>query len=150
MKALKHAPSFIKQNIFLAGLVLFVFAITFTALFLYASNKKTTQSVTAAPCPVAACVSIGSDAANPNILTVTKDSYVQFNSADGRKHNIALSHSAAHHDDPTRYESGDFQADEAWKVQFKKDGAYSFRDKYNESVKVDVIVYTEGKDYKVE
>ncbi len=150
MTTLKQLPAILRQNIRFIGLLLLVFAITFTALFVYAGNKGATGGVSAAPCPVETCISLDNETATPSIVTIKKDSYVQFNAVDGRQHNIALAHSAAQHDDPSRYESGDFQGDEAWKVQFKHDGAYTFRDKANDKVKIDVVVYTEGKDYKVQ
>lgn len=88
--------------------------------------------------------------ANPDIVTVKAGSYVQFNSADGGKHNIALEHAAVQHNDDKEYHSGDFEKDEAWRVQFKKDGTYTFRDEFNPEVKIRVVVYTEGKDYKIQ
>lgn len=96
------------------------------------------------------CINLYGKTADPDTIAVTAGSYIQFNSSDGGKHNIALAHAAVHHEDSSEYESGEFGGDEAWRVQFKKDGAYTFRDKYHPEVKINVIVYTEGKDYKIE
>lgn len=96
------------------------------------------------------CIDLGAASANPDVLTITSGTYVQFNNTDGSKHNIALEHAAIQHEDPTEFDSGDFGKGEAYKVQFKKDGAYTFRDKYHPKIQINVVVYTKGKDYKVQ
>lgn len=101
-------------------------------------------------CPATACIKLLGKTADPDTITVTTGSYVQFNSADGGKHNMALEHSSIQHDDSSEYESGDFKKDEAWKVQIKQDGAYTFRDKYNPGLKISIVAYTKGKDYKIQ
>lgn len=143
-------PNFLQKYAFVLGLVLFACALSFTALYAYGNYNNSRQGRSQVKCEVAACISLKENAADPNIVSVANGSFVQFNSSDGKKHNISLAHSGAQHDDPQRYESGDFGADEAWKVQFKKDGAYSFRDKYNDNITVSVVVSTPGKDYKIE
>lgn len=96
------------------------------------------------------CVALYADKADPEVLTVTKDSFVQFNSADGQKYNLTTGgDNGVHHDRFDQYNSGDFKAGEAWRVQFKQDGAYSFKDIYHPKIKLNVVVYTPGKDYKI-
>ena len=138
----------ISRNIFPIGLIMFVASLFFTAAFIFAGNRGNNE-VASSSCPVDACVNLLSGSAEPETVIVTKGQYVQFKSADGEKHNIELAHSGAQHKDPSRYESGDFQKDEAWKVQFKEDGTYTFRDKYNEAINVSVVTYTPGEDYKI-
>ena len=96
------------------------------------------------------CVAVYNDKADPDVLTVTAGSYVQFNAADGQMHNLSIGgDDNAHHEDIEVYSSGDFKGDEAWRVQFKKDGAYTFKDKYHPKVSINVVVYTPGKDYRI-
>lgn len=137
-----NKQNFFRRNGLMIVVAIFASGAAFAAVLTLTQPRKTV-------CPVSACVALKGKVVEPQTITVTNGSYVQFNSADGQKHNIALSHSAAQHDDPSKYESGDFQADEAWKVQFKSDGAYTFRDKYNEGTEFSVVVYTPGSDYKV-
>lgn len=96
------------------------------------------------------CVALAENGAEPDIITVTTGSFVQFNSADGKKYSIALEHAAAQHDDDSEFHSGEFGKGEAYRVQFKKDGSYVFRDEFNPKIRVTVIAYTEGKDYKID
>lgn len=100
------------------------------------------------------CIYLRQQGATPDTLTVTAGSFVEFTAADGKKHNISLvehghgENDAAHED--VGYQSGDFEADEAWRLQFKQDGTFTFVDKYNPKQHVSVVVYTPGKDYKIE
>lgn len=138
----------LKRNIFTIGIVMFTVAVGFSGFYAYALSKE--KSPEAVVCNTDACISLYKDYAEPNIVTIEAGSFVQFNSVGDSKHNLFLSHSGAQHDDDSEYLSGDFGAGEAWKVQFKKDGAYSFQDKYNEKIYINVVVYTKGKDYKIE
>ncbi len=96
------------------------------------------------------CIDLLGKTASPDVVTIQPGTFVRFNSADGGKHSIALEHAAAQHNDDSEYHSGEFDKDEAYRVQFKKDGNYTFRDELNPGLKVNVIVYTEGKVYKVQ
>lgn len=121
-------------------------AIGFSGSYAFAQHKNSKGT----NCP-GYCVSLsGNNKPDPEVLTIPTGSYVQFNAVDGAHHNIALEHSAVQHDDPSKYESGDFAADEAYKIQFKHDGAYTFRDTYNPDVHINVVAYTPGKNYSVE
>lgn len=126
--------------------------VSFGLFYGYGNMKSdTVASAQPASCPEPeTCIALQGRTASPDIVTVKAGSFVQFVSADGSKHNIALEHAAVQHEDHSEYESGEFGGDEAWRVQFKKDGAYTFRDKHHPGLKVSVIVYTPGKDYKVE
>lgn len=132
----------------------FVAVVALVFCCVYALSRRPThkpaESSFTTNCPATACIKLLGKTADPDTITVTTGSYVQFNSADGGMHNIALEHSGAQHDDPTEYESGDFKKDEAWKVQIKHDGAYTFRDKYNPGLEINIVAYTKGRDYKVQ
>ena len=95
------------------------------------------------------CVSLQQGRMTPDEIAVKEGSYVQFNTADDSKHNIALgdgaddsahSHSGAH-DHTAAYSSGDFGKGEAWRVQFKAKGTYKLHDHYNPSQRILVVVY---------
>lgn len=96
------------------------------------------------------CVSLEGDKANPSAITVTNGSYVQFNSADGKAHSLSLGAGGHEHSHQGTFNSGTFEADEAWRVQFNDDGTYIFHDHFNPKINVVVVVYTPGKDYKVQ
>ncbi len=144
----------IKSSKLFVCLFVMVLAISFSGLYLY-SARGTSKDIKssnsqATECKVKACVSLKDDTAQPAVVTVEAGSYVQFNNADSKVHNLSLVHSGVQHEDESRYESGDFAANEAWKVQFKQDGSFTFHDKYNDKIQVSVVVYTPGKDYKIQ
>lgn len=98
------------------------------------------------------CVAVYDGYASPDTLAVKNGEFVQFNSADGKRHNLTIGGGDDTHHSANvveEFTSGDFEGDEGWRVQFKKDGAYSFKDKYNSGTRINVIVYTEGKDYRI-
>ena len=95
------------------------------------------------------CVLLGPDKASPDTITVTAGSTIQFNSADGKSHDLSLGEGGDHHKQNANFNSGEFKADEAWQVQFNEDGAYTFHDHLNPKISVIVVVYTPGKDYRI-
>jgi len=123
--------------------------ISFGGFYALAQNRNSSNGPIQKNCGDAVCVSVYDEYADPDVLTITAGSYVQFNAADGQKHNLSIGGDSDHHAEADQFSSGDFEGDEAWRVQFKQDGAYSFRDKYNPKVKINVVIYTEGKDYKL-
>lgn len=146
-------------KLILAGLVLVFGLAGFGVAFALGQRGGSDQDrLVTANCD-GTCVLLQAEGANPDIVTVTAGSFVEFKSADGKQHNLSLvehghgdsggDHQAGAHED-AGYRSGDFQADEAWRVQFKRDGAFTFVDKYNPKIHVNVVVYTPGKDYKVQ
>lgn len=120
-----------------------VAAFTFIYLFIAGSRSEV---VSAAECSEGvACVYLQTDRAIPDVTTVEVGKYVQFNSADGKTHSLGIgagdAHSNGSHDHQGSFVSGDFGADEAWKVQFKKTGTYELHDHYRPDIRVTVIVY---------
>ena len=106
------------------------------------------------------CVALRSDGMDPSELAVKVGQFVQFNSADGKSHNISQGKgadegSAANHEDTDtdhgahdsphdhvgEYASGDFGADEAWRVQFNQIGTFRLHDHYNPDLNILVVVY---------
>jgi plastocyanin len=123
----------------LAGLAAFV------TVFTLASNNQSGNITTAKCSDNATCVYLQSDHAAPDIITVAVGGFIQFASADGKTHNLGLGEGDAHHDGSHKHEgsfvSGDFKADEAWRVQFKKTGTYKLHDHYRPDITVTVVVY---------
>lgn len=96
------------------------------------------------------CVYLEKDGMKPDELAVKVGEFVQFNSADGERHNLAEgdgaeNHEGAdkvdHHDHVGGFVSGEFAADEAWRVQFNKAGTYRLHDHYNANQRILVVVY---------
>lgn len=89
-------------------------------------------------------VSLLEDRADPDIVIVNTGDQVQFNSRDGKEHNLTQGSGNAadeiHSHDAEGIESGIFKSDEAYKVQFKKRGIYSFHDHFNPDIYIRVIV----------
>jgi plastocyanin len=89
-------------------------------------------------------VSLVENKAVPDAVIVKKGEYVQFNSNDGNSHNLTLGKGDSHnnsHDHVGLIESGVFKADEAYRLQFKKVGTYTFHDHTNPKIYITVIVY---------
>ncbi len=157
--------SMTKSKMMLLGVAVLVGLASFGVAYAMSQRGGAAKTATTATCK-GNCVYLKADGASPDIVTVTAGSFVEFVAADGKSHNIAaVEHDRndkaehtdeADHADKTGghndlgYKSGEFAADEAWRVQFKKDGAYTFADKLNPKIHVNVIVYTEGKEYKVQ
>jgi plastocyanin len=93
------------------------------------------------------CVALTPQGMVPNELAVKVGEYVQFNAADGERHNIAEGDGLGTHDGHVEHKhvgefySGEFGADEAWRVQFKKPGTYLLHDHYHPYQKILIVVY---------
>jgi plastocyanin len=95
------------------------------------------------------CVALKPSGMEPNELAIKAGETVQFNSADGAMHNLAKGgglegHGSMHHDHLGGFVSGEFAADEAWRVQFKKPGTYQLHDHYNPRQNILIVVYEES------
>jgi plastocyanin len=94
------------------------------------------------------CVELRNGGMVPNELAIEAGQSVQFNSADGKKHNIAEGQGAGNHGHETSGHehdgaslSGDFGTDEAWRVKFDKPGTYRFHDHYSPEQNILIVVY---------
>ena len=89
-------------------------------------------------------VDLLSNRAEPDIVSAKTGDFVQFNSMDGKEHNLSQGSGNAvdenHSHDKTGMESGVFKSDEAYKIQFKKSGIYSFHDHFNPDVYIRLVV----------
>lgn len=95
------------------------------------------------------CVGLYKNKAIPDTIAVVRGTFVQFNSKDGKTHDLSLGKGGEHHEHTGTFQSGDFNANEAWRVQFKDDGSYYFHDHLNPAINILVVVYTPGKDYTI-
>ncbi len=138
-------PKFRASKPMLIGLFLVILGIAFLA-----SYTLSKQPVTAKVDCKGVCVSLLEKEASPSTITVTPGTYVQFNSADGKAHSLSLGGGGGEHEHNGSFSSGTFEADEAWRVQFKEEGSYTFHDHYNPNINVLVVVYTPGKSYKIQ
>lgn len=109
------------------------------------------------------CVYINRDGFSQTELAIAVGNYVEFRSADGESHNLALGEGSEHsddehidthndheltehaHDHVAGTESGVFKADEAWKVQFKQPGTYVIHDHLHPELSILVVAYEPSK-----
>ncbi len=165
MTKLKTIKSLFSNNaVLLIITALIVSALSFGAVFALQKRSSTTQKETAREtttkkCEVEICVEITKDGIVPDVISVKVGEYVQFNSADGQKHNISNGKGAdvsaegigrdeheVPHEHVGAYASGEFQADEAWRVQFKEKGTIKLHDHFNPKQYIAVIVYQPSTD----
>lgn len=90
-------------------------------------------------------ISLLADKIEPNAIIIKVGEVVQFNTKDGRIHNIAQGAGAGlgskHDHTEGGLESGNFNADEGYRVSFKKVGTYEFHDHDNPKLFVTIVVY---------
>ncbi len=91
------------------------------------------------------CVALTTEGMRPDELAVEAGSFVQFNSADGKKHNLSVGEGGGGHDGKHEHRgklaSGDIAPDEGWRVRFNEAGTYELHDHYNPKLNILVIVY---------
>lgn len=125
--------------------------ITFIAAFLfYKYNTDNTQKASKAPLEntqdqkIIHEISLLSDKAVPDVLSIKLGELVQFNSKDGRDHNMAQGEGdefeKSHSHNEQAIESGRFGPDEGYRLELKKVGVYHFHDHYNPAVYSTIIV----------
>jgi plastocyanin len=95
------------------------------------------------------CVALEKNKAVPDTLAVKLGSFVQFNSADGKTHDLSFGKGGEHHEHTGTLSSGDIHANEGWRVQLKNEGTFYLHDHLNPKINILVVVYVPGKDYKI-
>lgn len=140
----------------LVALTFLAIGVGFTGAHAYASRSVVKRS----NC-VDICVSILKDGFSQSELAVKVGSTVEFRSADGASHNLALGDGDSHsgnksledehedeagsedhsHEHVNGTESGVFGADEAWRVQFKEPGTFIIHDHLNPETSILVVAY---------
>ena len=139
-KLMQHKAASLIAVLVIAGLL------SFSVIYFVTAHKS--KSVTQ-DCS-GTCVNLYEDKATPDTVAVTVGSYVQFNSKDGKTHDLSLGAGGTEHIHTGKFQSGDFGAGEAWRVQFKDEGTFQFHDHLNPKISILVVVYTKDKQYKVE
>ncbi len=86
-----------------------------------------------------------SDKASPGEVTLPVGQVLQFNAKDGRTHRLALGEGGTEHEHTSQTDSGNFGADEAWRVRFDKPGTFYFHDHLSPKISVLVVVYQPSK-----
>lgn len=94
-------------------------------------------------------VSLLKNKASPSELIVKLGETVQFDSRDGKNHDIAQGpgneFKKAHDHPEGSKESGPFGPNEGYKISFTKPGTYHFHDHLNPKIFVAVVVYDPSK-----
>ncbi|CAN5150290.1 hypothetical protein BH11PAT1_BH11PAT1_7930 [soil metagenome] len=117
--------------------------ITITLTLLVAFSSGMVRQDTKVAGVSIATVELESKRANPDIVLVRKGEYVQFESKDGKIHDISLGHGDGFgdtHEHEKGFESGPFAKDEAYKVQLNKVGIFDFHDHLHPDIHITVIV----------
>lgn len=128
---------------------LFVSTVVGFGLVYGLSDRSTTITNRANSCE-GTCIALKKEGASPATVAVPVGGFVQFNSADGASHSLSIGSGGHDHNHTGKFSSGTFKADEAWRVQFKDEGTFKFHDHLNPKINVLIIVYTPGKEYKVQ
>lgn len=84
------------------------------------------------------------DRIDPDTVLVGVGEFIQFNSRDGRSHNLAQGRGnnfGRDHDHEPGLESGVFGPDEAYRVQIKKPGTYFWHDHAHPELSATVVAY---------
>lgn len=91
-------------------------------------------------------VDLRKDNNQPIDLLVNTGEYVQFNSKDGGKHQIvAGGHTGGDHGGHGQVDSGVFNDDQGYLLQFKEIGKFDFHDNLDRDYTITVIVYDPSK-----
>jgi plastocyanin len=125
-----------------------LFVATFIGFGIFYSISKNSGTETQAICQ-GICVSLYENRAAPDTVTVPVGTHVQFNSKDGKSHNLSLGEGGEEHEHNGKFYSGEFQADEGWRAEFNQEGSFYFHDHFNPKINILVVVYTPGKEYKL-
>lgn len=142
LSSIKHSPFVV------VAIAIFFGAVGFTVIWQLSSNRRA-QQTRSRSCSVAMCVSLKPNEADPDTITVKVGDVVQFNSADGKAHSLSTGLGGAAHEHTGPYSSGEFKADEAWRVKFKEAGTFKFHDHNNPKINILVVAYQQGGDHTI-
>ncbi len=105
-----------KQMVTLVAVLLVASLVSFVAIYTLSAKYKHTQVSSKVNCKDT-CVSLFEDKASPNTIAVGVGSYVQFNSKDGKTHDLSLGAGGEEHQHFGKFQSGEFKGDEGWRVR---------------------------------
>lgn len=146
MKMLKKQQSNLKSTL----IVIFAVAVITGFALIYSVSSGSNKAIYSQSDCKSTCVALQQDMAMPDTVAVPVGSYVQFNSADGKSHNLSFGQGGEEHGHSGKFYSGEFKSDEAWRVQFNDEGSFVFHDHLNPKISVLVVVYAPDKEYKVQ
>ncbi len=118
-----------------------------TVFIVQMSRHKSVQALAAAPAPEGLYyVALQGNGAVPSEVLIKTGESVEFDSKDGKMHNIASGkgndyHADHDHESVSGVESGVFAPDEGYKVKFSTPGVYYFHDHLDPSIAITVAVY---------
>ena len=118
----------------------------FGAAFVLTSRPNSNKAVASNSTPVQ--VDLKDDMATPSQVTIPVGQTVQFNTKDDLAHEMSLGEGngdSHHHEHEGDYSSGEFGKGEAWKVNFKKAGTFTFHDHKHPNINVLVVAYQPNK-----
>lgn len=125
-----------------AGVLMAAAVVGFAIAFAFVPNNKPSPSKPLTNSDIQH-VSLLTTGASPSEVYVKLGKSVEFDSKDGKSHNLQLAppqHSHSTSNDTT-YRSGTFKADEAWKATFNEVDSYTFEDTLNPKVSILVVAY---------
>jgi plastocyanin len=134
-------PKFSRKQIILFASVLFVSGgLGYLIIHLTAPKVRNDGTHT---------VELRTSGAIPTAIAVVKGSYVEFDTKDGRSHNIYEGGGHSHSDNSASSsagpESGIFGPDSGYRVTFSQVGTYEFHDHLHDNIAITVIVYEPKK-----
>lgn len=136
------------KKIIVGVAIVIVAAIGFGVAFKLTPTKSATPATVSSTITDVTQVNLTATGASPDQVNVIVGKSIQFNSKDGKSHNLGLSDDSQHNhstESDTAYKSGVFKADEAWKASFKTAGTYTFTDSLNPKISILVVAYVPSK-----
>ena len=126
-----------RSSMLLVGIFLAVAAVTAIATAYVVSNNNQPLAST----DKAYQVSLLSDHADPDTITIKAGETVQFNSKDGKTHSLSLGEGGHEHQHTGPFNSGEFGADESWRATFNEPGTFFLHDHDNPDINILVVSY---------
>ena len=121
--------------------VIAVAALGVKSFSVYAQN----DSVSRVEKKVIHYVALHATSSEPSYLLIKTGEYVEFDSKDGKSHNIASGvgngNDEKHDHQQGQVESGEFAPDEGFLAQFNKVGTFYFHDHQNPNINISIGVY---------
>ena len=87
---------------------------------------------------------------DPIDILIKKGEYVQFNSKDGGQHQVVQGNNNNTTHSNGSLDSGVFNGDEGYLLQFNEQGKFEFHDNYDHDYTMTIIVYDPDKESKLE
>lgn len=131
---------------YVLGIFLAFGALGFAGVYAWESSsndavKRLDSHGTGTVAPADFYIDLESGRANPDTITVPLGKTVQFNSKDGKEHNISVGGGGEEHEHTGSFHSGVFGKNEAWRATFNKPGTYIFHDHNNPHINILIVVY---------